>query len=154
MPGLQLLTPVALGPYNLRNRVVMAPLTRMRSGPRNVPRPLNVEYYRQRASAGLIISEASPVSPFGHGYHDTPGIHTREQAEGWKPVVDAVHEVGSRMFLQLWHVGRMSHPDLQPGNVLPVGPWPCRRTKRSTRGTVRRTPQYLGLFGRRRYEES
>jgi len=122
MPGLQLLTPVALGPYNLRNRVVMAPLTRMRSGPRNVPRPLNVEYYRQRASAGLIISEASPVSPFGHGYHDTPGIHTREQAEGWKTVVDAVHEVGSRMFLQLWHVGRMSHPDLQPGNVLPVGP--------------------------------
>jgi N-ethylmaleimide reductase len=119
---LALLSPVALGPYTLRNRVVMAPMTRMRSGPGSVPRALNVEYYGQRASAGLIISEATPVSRYGHGYFDTPGIHTREQMEGWKAVVAAVHAKGGRIFLQLWHVGRMSHPDLQPGNVLPVGP--------------------------------
>lgn len=119
---LKLLTPVRLGPYILRNRIVMAPLTRMRSGPGNVPRALNAEYYAQRASAGLIVSEAAPVSPYGHGYYDTPGIHTKEQAYGWKPVVRAVHEKGGKMFLQLWHVGRMSHPDLQPGGVLPVGP--------------------------------
>jgi len=121
---LKLMTPVHLGPYTLRNRVVMAPLTRMRSGPGNVPRALNAMYYAQRASAGLIISEATPVSPFGHGYYDTPGIHTKEQAEGWKQVVRAVHEKGAKMFLQLWHVGRMSHPDLQPGRVSPVGPSP------------------------------
>lgn len=119
---LKLMTPVQLGPFILRNRMVMAPLTRMRSGPGNVPRALNAEYYAQRASAGLIISEATPVSPYGHGYYDTPGIHTKEQAEGWKQVVRAVHDRGAKMFLQLWHVGRMSHPDLQPGNVLPVGP--------------------------------
>lgn len=119
---LKLMTPVRLGPYILRNRIVMAPLTRMRSGPGNVPRALNAEYYAQRASAGLIISEATPVSPFGHGYYDTPGIHTREQVEGWKQVVCAVHERGARIFLQLWHVGRMSHPDLQPGGILPMGP--------------------------------
>jgi N-ethylmaleimide reductase len=120
--SLKLLTPVVLGPYTLANRVVMAPLTRMRSGPRNVPRLLNAEYYRQRASAGLIISEATPVSPFAHGYYDTPGIHTREQAAGWKVVVAAVHDKGTKMFLQLWHAGRMSHPDLLPGGALPVGP--------------------------------
>lgn len=122
MQSLSLLRPVELGPYTLANRVVMAPLTRMRSGARNVPRPLNAEYYSQRASAGLIISEATPVSAFGHGYYDTPGIHTREQAEGWKAVVGAVHDKGAKMFLQLWHVGRMSHPDLLPGGALPVGP--------------------------------
>jgi N-ethylmaleimide reductase len=106
-----------------------------------------VEYYRQRASAGLIISEASPVSPFGHGYHDTPGIHTREQAEGWKPVVDAVHEVG---FPDVPATGMLAgcHIDLQPGNVLPVGPSALSAGERSTRGTVE--TQYLGLFGRRR----
>jgi N-ethylmaleimide reductase len=119
---LKLMTPVRLGPYNLRNRVVMAPLTRMRSGPGNVPSALNAEYYAQRASAGLIISEASPVSAYGHGYYNTPAIHTKEQADGWKQVVRAVHDQGTKMFLQLWHVGRMSHPDLQPGGVLPVGP--------------------------------
>ena len=120
--SLHLLEPVRLGPYELQNRIVMAPLTRMRAGERNVPRALNAEYYRQRAGAGLIISEATPVSPYGYGYADTPGIHTPEQAVGWRQVVDAVHAEGGRIFLQLWHVGRMSHPDLQPGGGQPVAP--------------------------------
>jgi N-ethylmaleimide reductase len=94
----------------------------MRSGPRNVPRSLNVEYYRQRASAGLMVSEGAPVSPYGHGYYDTPGLHTLEQAAGWKRIVAAVHAEGGKIFLQLWHVGRMSHSDLQPNGTSPVGP--------------------------------
>jgi N-ethylmaleimide reductase len=115
--------PLPLGALTLPNRVVMAPLTRMRAGmPGNVPRALNAEYYRQRASAGLIITEATPVSARGHGYFHTPGIHTDEQARGWKQVTDAVHQEGGRMFLQLWHVGRQSHPDLQPAGDLPEAP--------------------------------
>lgn len=118
-----LLTPVKLGPLSLPNRVVMAPLTRMRAHmPGNIPWELNAEYYRQRAEAGLIISEATPISPTGYGYYGTPGIHTEAQMEGWKKVTNAVHEAGGHMFLQLWHVGRQSHPDLQPGGVLPVAP--------------------------------
>ncbi len=117
-----LLDPVDLGPYHLPNRVVMAPLTRMRAGDGNIPRDLNAEYYRQRSDAGLIISEATPVSPYGYGYADTPGIHTPQQAAGWRKVVDAVHAKGGRIFLQLWHVGRMSHPDLQPDGAQPVAP--------------------------------
>ncbi len=117
-----LLRGVRVGPYDLPNRVIMAPLTRMRAADGNLPRPLNAEYYRQRAGAGLIITEATPVSPYGHGYADTPGIHTPEQTEAWKLVTRAVHEAGGRIFLQLWHVGRQSHPVLQPGGVLPVGP--------------------------------
>jgi N-ethylmaleimide reductase len=116
----KLLTPLSLGPYRLRNRIVMAPLTRTRAGDRNVPREMNIVYYRQRATAGLIISEATSVSPFGYGYHGTPGIHTEEQRDAWKRITDAVHEEGGLMFLQLWHVGRISHQDLQPGGVLPV----------------------------------
>lgn len=118
----KLLSPLNLGPYMLRNRVVMAPLTRMRAGERNVPREMNVAYYRQRASAGLVITEATPVSPFGHGYWGTPGIHTEEQRDGWRPITNAVHEEGGLIFQQLWHVGRLSHQDLQPGGVLPVAP--------------------------------
>ena len=118
----KLLSPLNLGPYVLRNRIVMAPLTRTRAGERNVPREMNVEYYRQRASAGLIITEATPVSPFGHGYRGTPGIHTEEQRDGWRPITKAVHEKGGLIFQQLWHVGRLSHQDLQPGNVLPMAP--------------------------------
>src|ERR1700741_1042821 len=118
--GKMLLTPMAVGPYTMRNRVVMAPLTRTRAGDRNVPREMNVVYYRQRATAGLIISEATSVSPFGYGYYGTPGIHTEEQRDAWKRITDAVHEEGGLMFLQLWHVGRISHVDLQPGGVLPV----------------------------------
>jgi N-ethylmaleimide reductase len=100
----------------------MAPLTRNRAGPGNVPGPLNAEYYAQRASAGLIISEATQVVPEGQGYPATPGIHTPEQVSGWRQVIGAVHARGGRIFLQLWHVGRISHPSLQPGGVLPVGP--------------------------------
>ncbi len=117
-----LLTPVQVGSYTLPNRMVMAPLTRNRAGEGNVPRALNAEYYRQRASAGLIISEATQVSPQGIGYPHTPGIHTAEQVEGWKLVTEAVHGAGGRIFLQLWHVGRISHPSFQPNGALPVAP--------------------------------
>ena len=117
-----LLEPVSIGPYELPNRVVMAPLTRRRAGIGNAPRDLNVQYYRQRAGAGMIVSEATVVEPRGYGYADTPGIYTREQAAGWRKIVDAVHAEDGRIFLQLWHVGRMSHPDLQPGGAQPVGP--------------------------------
>jgi N-ethylmaleimide reductase len=117
-----LFTPVQVGPYRIENRVAMAPLTRNRAGAGNVPRAMNVEYYVQRASAGLIVTEATQVSPQGVGYPGTPGIHSAEQISGWKRVTDAVHAEGGRIFLQLWHVGRISHPSLQPGNALPVAP--------------------------------
>jgi len=117
-----LLSTVQLGPYTLPNRMVMAPLTRNRAGAGNVPGPLNVTYYTQRASAGLVITEAAQVSPQGVGYPATPGIHSPEQVAGWRRITDAVHERGGRIFLQLWHVGRISHPSLQPGNALPVAP--------------------------------
>jgi N-ethylmaleimide reductase len=117
-----LLSPFTLGPLHLPNRVVMAPMTRNRAGPGNVPGPLNAAYYAQRAGAGLIVSEATQVSPQGLGYPGTPGIHSREQVEGWKLVTEAVHRAGGRIFLQLWHVGRISHPALQPGGALPVAP--------------------------------
>ncbi len=120
--GIDLFAPMRLGPYDLRNRMVMAPLTRNRAGVGNVPHALNAVYYGQRASAGLIISEATQVSPQGVGYPGTPGIHSREQVEGWKLVTKAVHGRGGRIFLQLWHVGRISHPSLQPNGELPVGP--------------------------------
>jgi N-ethylmaleimide reductase len=117
-----LLTPVTIGPYELPNRLVMAPLTRNRAGAGLVPHSLNATYYAQRATAGLIISEASQISPQGMGYPDTPGIYSPEQIEGWKLVTSAVHECGGRIFLQLWHVGRVSHPSLQPNGELPVAP--------------------------------
>jgi N-ethylmaleimide reductase len=102
----------------------MAPLTRNRAGAGNVPHQLNALYYRQRASAGLIIAEATQVSPHGVGYPATPGIHSPEQVEGWKQVTDAVHQQGGRIFLQLWHCGRISHPSLLPNGELPVAPSP------------------------------
>jgi len=112
-----------LGGVILKNRFVMAPLTRMRSKqPGNVPWELNVEYYRQRASAGLIISEATQVSQQGQGYPGTPGIHTAEQVDGWKRVTSAVHAAGGKIFLQLWHVGRISHRSHQSGGEPPVAP--------------------------------
>jgi len=117
-----LLSPFQLGPLHLPNRVVMAPMTRNRSGPGNVPTAMNAAYYAQRASAGLIVSEATQVSPQGLGYPGTPGIHSAEQVAGWQRVTDAVHRAGGRIFLQLWHVGRISHPSLQPGGALPVAP--------------------------------
>jgi len=121
-PELSLFSPVKLGRYELPNRIVMAPLTRNRAGEGNVPRALNAEYYGQRASAGLIVSEATQISPQGLGYPLTPGIHSPEQIEGWKQVTHTVHEKGGRIFLQLWHVGRISHPSLQPNGELPVAP--------------------------------
>jgi N-ethylmaleimide reductase len=122
MTAPDLFTPFKLGPLTLPNRIVMAPMTRNRAGPGNVPGPLAATYYAQRASAGLIVSEATQVSPQGVGYPGTPGIHSAEQVAGWKRVTDAVHGVGGRMYLQLWHVGRISHPSLQPGGALPVAP--------------------------------
>ena len=119
---LDIFSPFKLGPLQLPNRVVMAPMTRNRAGRGNVPGPLNATYYAQRASAGLIISEATQISPQGVGYPGTPGIHSAEQIAGWKGVTDAVHVAGGRMFLQLWHVGRISHPSLQPCGALPVAP--------------------------------
>ncbi|MDH3703844.1 MAG: alkene reductase [Alphaproteobacteria bacterium] len=117
-----LFTPAHLGPYRLQNRIVMAPLTRSRAGAGNVPQAMNVEYYAQRASAGLIITEATQISPQGVGYPGTPGIHSAAQIEGWKRITQAVHAQGGRIFLQLWHVGRISHPSLQPDGALPVAP--------------------------------
>jgi len=100
----------------------MAPLTRNRAGDGNVPQEMNVKYYEQRASAGLIITEATPISAMAHGYPATPGIHSEAQIAGWKKVVDAVHAKGGKIVLQLWHVGRISHPSLLPDNALPVAP--------------------------------
>jgi N-ethylmaleimide reductase len=125
-PMVDLFTPIKVGPLMLPNRIVMAPLTRNRAGPGDVPRELNATYYAQRASAGLIITEASPVAPLGHGYPATPGIHTEAQVAGWQTVTRAVHARGGRIFLQLWHVGRISHPSLLPAGELPVAPSPIR----------------------------
>ncbi|MEA2602687.1 MAG: N-ethylmaleimide reductase [Acidobacteriota bacterium] len=117
-----LLTPFQLGSYTLRNRAVMAPMTRNRAGEGLAPTPIAATYYAQRASAGLIITEGSQVSPQGVGYPNTPGIHSEAQVAGWQKVTAAVHERGGRIFLQLWHVGRISHPSLQPEGALPVAP--------------------------------
>ena len=117
-----LFTPVALGALTLPSRIVMAPMTRSRAGDGNVPRALNAEYYRQRAGAGLIVTEATQISPQGVGYPATPGIHSAVQVEGWKAVTEAVHDAGGRIFLQLWHVGRISHSAYQPERALPVAP--------------------------------
>jgi N-ethylmaleimide reductase len=117
-----LFSPARFGAIDLANRVVMSSLTRNRAGAGNVPTSLVAEYYRQRASAGLILTEASPICAEGHGYPRTPGIHTPEQIAGWKQVTEAVHGAGGKIAIQLWHVGRISHPDLQPGGALPVAP--------------------------------
>jgi N-ethylmaleimide reductase len=117
-----LFTPVRIGAVELKNRIVMAPMTRNRAGEGLAPTELNVTYYAQRASAGLIVTEATQVSPRGIGYPATPGIYTDAQVAGWKRVTDAVHERGGKIFLQLWHVGRISHPSLQPDGELPVAP--------------------------------
>ena len=121
-----LFTPVALGPLTLPNRIAMAPLTRSRAAAGNVPTQLNALYYAQRASAGLIISEATQVAPEGQGYVSTPGIHSAEQVQGWRCATGAVHVAGGRIVLQLWHVGRISHQSFQPGGALPVAPSPIR----------------------------
>ena len=119
----QLFKPVRLGRYHLPHRIIMAPLTRSRARqPGNIPTSLNACYYAQRASAALIISEATQVSQQGQGYAWTPGIHSSEQVDGWRLVTEAVHKAGGLLFLQLWHVGRISHPSLQPDGMLPIAP--------------------------------
>jgi len=119
-PTIDLFSPLKMGPFTLRNRIVMAPMTRNRAGAGNVPQAMNVEYYQQRASAGLIITEASQVAPEGVGYPATPGIHSPEQIAGWKRVSTAVHDQNGLIFLQLWYCGRISHPDLLPDQQQPV----------------------------------
>jgi N-ethylmaleimide reductase len=131
-----LLEPFKLGSITLSNRLVMAPLTRNRALEGLVPNPLAVEYYGQRASAGLLISEATQVSQQGQGYQDTPGIYSKEQIAGWRKVTDRVHAQGGRIFLQLWHVGRISHVSLQPKGGAPVAPSAIRaKTKTFVNGT-------------------
>jgi len=120
---MDLFSPARLGRTELKNRIVMAPLTRNRAAmPGNVPQDINVTYYAQRASAGLIITEATPISPMAHGYPALPGIHTAAQVAGWKQVVEAVHAKGGKIYMQLWHVGRISHPTLLPDHAVPVAP--------------------------------
>src|SRR6201987_4098985 len=118
----KLLEPFILGPITLPNRLVMAPLTRNRAVQGLVPGPLAVDYYAQGASAGLLITEASQVSQQGQGYQDTPGIYSKEQVAGWRKITDRVHARGGRIFIQLWHVGRVSHTSLQPNGGKPVAP--------------------------------
>jgi N-ethylmaleimide reductase len=120
--ALDLFSPVKLGSIALKNRMVMAPLTRNRAGEGGVPQAMNVTYYVQRASAGLIISEATPISAMAHGYPALPGIYTEAQVAGWKKVTDAVHAKGGKIVIQLWHVGRISHPSLLPNGAQPVAP--------------------------------
>ena len=121
MPS-SLFDPIRIGELTLPHRIAMAPLTRSRAGPGNVPTDMAVEYYRQRAGAALIITEATQISRQGQGYAWTPGIHDDAQIAGWRRVADAVHAEGGRIFMQLWHVGRVSHPTFQPGGALPVAP--------------------------------
>lgn len=139
-----LFEPIRLGGLELPHRIVMAPLTRSRARqPGNVPTPLNACYYAQRASAALIISEATQVSMQGQGYAWTPGIHSREQIDGWRAVSEAVHAEGGRMFMQLWHVGRISHPALQPDQMLPVAPSAIRPSGQAFIENERGEPEFV-----------
>ncbi|WP_350402803.1 alkene reductase [Pseudomonas sp. W17] len=122
MTDQNLFTPYTLGALTLSNRIVLAPLTRNRAGAGFVPSEFAAIYYSQRASAGLLISEATQISQQGQGYQDTPGIYTQAQIDGWRTVTDAVHAKGAKIFVQLWHVGRVSHVDLQEYGAAPVAP--------------------------------
>jgi len=122
MANQPLFQPYNLGPISLTNHIVMAPLTRNRAGASLVPSELAATYYAQRATAGLLITEATQISAQAQGYQDTPGIYTPAQIDGWRKVTDAVHAKGGHIFVQLWHVGRISHVDLQPGGAAPVAP--------------------------------
>ena len=117
-----LLSPFEIGDLSLKNRVVLAPLTRARAGVERLPNALMAEYYRQRAGAGLLISEATTISEQGNGWQNSPGIYTDAQAEAWKQITDAIHAQNARMFLQLWHCGRASHSDFQADGGPPVAP--------------------------------
>src|ERR1035437_3982394 len=120
-PTANLFDPIHTGELQLANRIVMAPLTRNRA-PNAIPTLLMATYYSQRASAGLLISEATPISQQGPGYPDVPGLYAEEQVEAWKPVTQAVHKAGGKIVCQLWHVGRVSHTSLQPHGGQPVAP--------------------------------
>ncbi|KQP37356.1 alkene reductase [Pseudorhodoferax sp. Leaf274] len=122
MTDTTLFHPYTLGPLQLSNRIVMAPLTRNRAGAGLVPSEHAATYYSQRASAGLVITEATQISADAQGYQDTPGLYTPAQIDGWRQVTDAVHAKGGKIFVQLWHVGRISHVDLRPGGTAPVAP--------------------------------
>lgn len=119
MPNL--LDPIQLGDLHLPNRVFMAPLTRLRATPDHIPTPIMVDYYTQRVSAGLILSEATPIDPMGIGYANVPGLWSTQQTEAWKPITKAVHNAGGHIFSQIWHVGRISDPEFLNGR-LPVAP--------------------------------
>lgn len=127
-----LLAPARVGDLELSNRMVMAPMTRSRAGEQNVPTDLVAAYYAQRASAGLIVTEATPIEARAHGYPGIPGLHTDRQEAGWKKATEAVHRVGGRIFSQLWHCGRVSHPRTQPDGRRPVAPSEVR-----PEGTIR-----------------
>jgi 2,4-dienoyl-CoA reductase-like NADH-dependent reductase (Old Yellow Enzyme family) len=116
-----LFDPVHIGAWSLPNRIIFAPLTRARAGAERIPNALMAEYYAQRAAVGLIISEATSVTPMGAGYAETPGIWSSAQVDGWKLITESVHKAGGRMVLQLWHVGRISDPQFLNG-ALPVAP--------------------------------
>lgn len=138
-----LFDPIRIGDIDLATRVVMAPLTRNRASPGQVPNALMAHYYAQRANpatgAGLLITEATQISPMGQGYKDTPGIHSAEQVAGWRQVTDAVHAQGGRIVVQLWHVGRISHSSLLPGGVAPVSST-ARAANVNTLGAEGRAP--------------
>jgi N-ethylmaleimide reductase len=119
---IQLFTPAKLGNLELANRIVMPPMTRNRTGDRGIPSELNAEYYAQRSTAGLIITEGTYPHPTSRGYTGQPGIYTDEQVAGWQLVTDAVHQAGGHIFLQIHHAGRISHPSLLPDGILPVAP--------------------------------
>ncbi|NQZ54171.1 MAG: alkene reductase [Piscirickettsiaceae bacterium] len=117
-----LFSPVQIGSYTLKNRIVMAPLTRMRADENNIPTNMSRIYYQQRATAGLIITEGTQISPQGAGYPNTPGIYNHDQVKAWRQITDSVHAQGGRIFLQLWHVGRVSYPGIQLNDEPPVAP--------------------------------
>lgn len=131
MSASKLFEPYTLGAVTLTNRIAMAPLTRNRAAAGFVPSPLAVEYYGQRASAGLLITEASQISQQGQGYQDTPGIYSSEQVAGWRKVTDRVHARGGHIYIQLWHVGRISHTSLQPNHGAPVAPSAIRASTKT-----------------------
>src|SRR6202030_2614483 len=154
MSGQPLFTPIRMGNLHLPNRIVMAPLTRMRAGSLDhVPTQLQADYYAQRASAGLIVAEATAISPEGFGWADTPGLWSAEQVRGWRRVTDAVHAAGGRIIAQLWHTGAISHPDLRDGlpplsasdvdplqvSVTPSGRKPTVTPRPMTKSEIRKT---------------
>ena len=124
----ELNTPLTVGDFEIKNRLVMAPLTRARSGESRVPNDLMVEYYQQRANAGLILTEATVIGSKTVGYADTPGLWSQEQAQAWNKIIEAVHAQGSKIVAQLWHVGRISHPELSPAPPMDRPHWPPSST--------------------------